>query len=75
MKKLLAMLNNEDIQTLNDEYLLQMKCVELMQNQNAHIKLALDNCRRLSILRSKNIEWDCVQRINSILELCRHGRI
>jgi hypothetical protein len=74
MKKLLAMLNNDEIQILNDEYLLQMKCVELMKNQNAHIKLALDNCRRLSVLRSKNIEYDCVQRINSILELC-HGRI
>jgi len=72
--KLLKMLGDDEIKSLLNESLLQIECITLMQVTNdTHIKSALDMCRKLSALRSKNLEWDCIQRINSILDLC-HGR-
>jgi len=73
-EKLLSMLSTDELKVLCDEYLLQLECITLMQvTHDAHIKSALDLCRKLSGLRSKNLEWDCIQRIHSILDLC-HGR-
>jgi len=73
-KKLLSMLSDDEIKSLLNELLLQIECIALMRVTNdSHIKSALDVCRKLSALRSKNIEWDCIQRINSIMDLC-HGK-
>jgi len=74
-KKLFSLLTEEEL----DEYLMHIiivrGCDDLLSTEHLPITTALKvfKARLDATLDAKNLEWDCIQRINSILDLC-HGK-
>jgi len=71
-RKLFSLLTQEDL----DQYLMHTiivrGCDDILSTEQLPMPVALKvfKVRLDAILDAKNLEWDCIQRINSILDLC-----
>ena len=73
--KLLSLLDSEETKDYWHYVIFIAGCETLLQQATTESAVkSLTKARGLARLSLKNLEWDCIQRINSILDLC-HGRI
>jgi len=73
--KLLTLLTHEELGEYTKHVRNVIDCETIIAECNLGIDLAksIFAQRAESTLAYKNLEWDCIQRINSILDLC-HGK-
>jgi len=73
--KLLTLLTHEELGQYATHIRTVIDCETILGECNLSIDLAkIIFAQKVdSTLAYKNLEWDCIQRINSILDLC-HGK-
>jgi len=73
--KLLTLLTDGELCQYAKHLRIVIDCETILGECNLSMDLAksIFTQRADSMLAYKNLEWDCIQRINSILDLC-HGK-